>query len=297
MTLFLDVRASAVGDNLATSVAINQGTDITNYQTLPRVQLLDAIRGRHVLIGIHGFNVNREDGIAHLSNWEGLLQLDPVSSVLASASVFIGVLWPGDSVWLHALAYPEEPRVADEAAALIAPFVDANFAGAASISLVSHSLGARVLLGTVSKMNRPVRRAIMMAGAIDDNCLNAEFQAAAGKIEEISVLASHDDMVLSAAFPLGNFLGGILDVGHPWLHAALGRGGPTQPWPTNFQAPYEIPDIWSFGHGDYLKVDRPPTPTPGMPIPVDVPPQGTAAPIGPGWQEAFTAAFVSTRFR
>jgi hypothetical protein len=288
MTRFLDARLCAVGGNLAVSVAIHQGTDIGNYQSLNSAQLLNDIRGRHVLIATHGFNVDRAAGIACLSNWEALLQLAP-------PSVFVGLLWPGDSIWLHGLDYPEEPRVADEAGQLIGPFLDANFGGAASISFASHSLGARVVLATISNMSLPVRRATIMAGAIDDDCLNTEFQAAADKIGEISLLASRRDEVLSAAFPLGNFFGGILAEGHPWWHAALGQRGPSSPWPNNFQAPFEIPDNWDFGHGDYLKIDGPPTPT--IVPPVHVPTDGSAEPTSHGWQQAWTAAFASTRFR
>jgi predicted alpha/beta hydrolase family esterase len=287
MTLFLDVRLSAVGGNLAASVAINQGTDIGNYHSLKPAQLLDEIRGRHVLIATHGFHVNRADGIASLANWEGLLQLAP-------PSVFVGLLWPGDSIWLHGLDYPEEPRVADEAGQLIAPFLDDNFGAAASISFASHSLGARVLLATVSNMSRPVRRAILMAGAIDDDCLNTEFKSAAAKIGEISILASSEDEVLATAFPLGNFLGGIIAAGHPWWHPALGQAGPSTPWPSNFQAPFEMPDNWDFGHGDYLKLDAPPTPR--IAPPIEVAPNGSAEPTTHGWQEAWTAGFASTRF-
>jgi hypothetical protein len=290
MTRFLDVRLSTTGDGLATYVAINQGTNIGNYQSLDKAQLLDDIRGRHVLIGTHGFNVNRADGIAHLSNWEGLLQLAP-------PSVFVGLLWPGDSLWAHGLDYPEEPRIANEAGQLIAPFLDANFGGAASISFVSHSLGARVVLETVSQTSLPVRRVTLMAGAIDDNCLNTEFKAAAAKVGEISVLTSRKDDVLSVAFPLGNLLAGIIAEGHPWWHAALGHTGPSSPRLANFQAPFEIPDNWNFGHGNYLQIDAPPTPS--IAVPTDVPPNGSAVPASGarGWQEAFSAAFSSTRFR
>ena len=277
MTRFLDVRLSSAGGGLAASVAINQGTGIGNYQSLNRVQLIHDIQGRHVLIGTHGFNVNRADGIAHLSNWEGLLQL-------SSPSVFVGLLWPGDSVWAHGLDYPEEPRIANEAGGLIAPFLDANFGGAASISFASHSLGARVVLETVSKMSLPVRRATIMAGAIDDNCLNSEFQAAAAKIGEISVLASTKDMVLSAAFPLGNFFAGIISEGHPWWHAALGHRGPSSPRPANLHAPYHIPDNWGVGHGDYQQIVPPPAPP--LALPQDVPPNGSGKPAAGarGWQ-------------
>jgi Alpha/beta hydrolase of unknown function (DUF900) len=287
VTRFLDVRLSPVGGGLATTVAISHGTNIGNYQSLNLTQLVSDIQGRHALIATHGFRVNRSGGIACLSNWEGLLQLP-------APAVFVGLLWPGDSVWLHGIDYPEEPRVADDAGQLIGPFLDSIFAGAASISLASHSLGARVLLATVSHMSRPVRRAILMAGAIDDDCLNAEFTRAAAGIGEISVLASNQDQVLSAAFPLGNFVAGIITAGHPWYRAALGRSGPAAPWPGNFRGPFEIPNNWDFGHGDYLQLDPP---SPSIAVPTNVPPNGTPVPGANYWQAAWTAAFASTRFR
>jgi Alpha/beta hydrolase of unknown function (DUF900) len=286
VTLFLDVRLCAVGGNLSASVAINQGTNIANYRSLNQALLLDAIRGRHVLIATHGFRVDRAAGIACLSNWEGLLQL-------ATPSLILGLLWPGDSVWLHGLDYPDEPRIADDAGEQIAAFLDANFTDAASISFASHSLGARVLLATVAHMSRPVRRAIIMAGAIDDDCLNAEFQTAAAGIAEISILASNEDEVLGTAFPLGNFFGGIVDAGHPWWRAALGRAGPSKPWPANFQAPFKIPDTWDFGHGDYLQLDPP---LAGIVMPTHIPADGSPEPGTNHWQAAWTAAFASTRF-
>jgi hypothetical protein len=290
MTRFLDVRLAPVGGNLATSVAIHQLTDTGDYQGLDPGQLLGDIEGRHVLIGTHGFNVNRASGIAALSNWERQLQL-PVPSA------FVGLLWPGDSIWAHGLDYPEEPRVASEAGALIGPFLDAHFGGAASISFASHSLGARVVLATAANMRLPVRRVMMMAGAIDDNCLNAEFQAVASGIAGISVLASKKDEVLSAIFPLGNLLAGIIAQGHPWWRGALGHRGPSGSRPGNLQAPFQIPDNWNFGHGSYLQVDV--TPTPVIAIPAEVPPNGSALPAGGarGWQSAWSAAFASTRFR
>jgi hypothetical protein len=290
MTQFLDVRLSAVGGGLAASVAVNQGAGIGNYTGLRLSDLLASIRGRNVLIATHGYNVDRADGIASLSNWESLLQLPP-------SSVFVGLLWPGDSVWAHGLDYPDEPRVANDAGGLIARFLDANFAGAASLSFASHSLGARVVLETVSQMSLPVRRAMLMAGAIDDNCLNTEFKAAAAKVGMISLLASRKDEVLSVDFPLGNFVAGILAEGHPWWRAALGQGGPARPWPSNVQAPFEIPDNWNYQHGNYLQIDKPPVPT--LAIPTNVPPNGSPLPaLGAiGWQEAFSSAFASTRFR
>ncbi len=288
--MFLDVRLSAVGGELASEVSVNEGSNIGDYAGLALNDLLAAIRGQHVLIVSHGFNVNRADGIASLSNWASLLRLPP-------SSVFVGLLWPGDSIWAHGLDYPDEPKVADDAGALIGPFIDANFTNAASVSFASHSLGARVVLSTISQMSLSVRRLMLMAGAIDDNCLNTEFEAAAARIGAVSALSSKKDEVLSAAFPLGNFFAGIIAAGHPWWRAAIGHCGPVATWPSNFQAPFEIPDNWNYQHGDYLHIDTPPVPS--IAIPIDVPPNGSPEPSSgvTGWTEVFSSAFVSTRFQ
>jgi len=289
VSLFLDLRTADSGGDLAKSVAIARGTNRGNYRSATLAELAQTIQGRQVLVAVHGFNVDRPTGIEHLSNWEGLLQLP-------QPAAFVGVLWPGDSVWAHGLDYPEEPRVANDAGALLAPFIDAHFGGAAGISYASHSLGARVVLKTISLMTEPVRRAVLMAGAIDDNCLNDEFADAVRKIGQVSVLSSHKDVVLALAFPLGNFLGGILTIGHPWWHGALGRTGPVQPKPANFRGPFAIPDDWSYGHGDYLHVDQP---SPAkVPLPADVPPDPRPLPANgdQGWKETWSAAVVSTRF-
>lgn len=289
MTRFLDVRYAPVGGDLTAEVNINQGTAATNYMSLTLQQMQAGIRGCHVLIATHGFNVNRADGIACLANWERLLQLP-------QSSAFLGLLWPGDSIWAHGLDYPEEPKVADRAGKLVAPFIDAFFQDAASVSFASHSLGARVVLATIKNMKRRVRRLTLMAGAIDDNCLNAEFADAAANIDRISVLASKKDTVLSSLFPLGNFFAGIIDAGHPWWRAAIGHTGPLKTWPSNFEPPFEIPDEWNFNHGNYLQINAA---APSLALPFDVPPQGTPPLAGgaAGWQEAFTSAFESTRFR
>jgi hypothetical protein len=299
MNLFLDVRMHAVGGELAASVAINQLDDAGNYISAQLTDLLQHIRGQHVLIATHGFNVNRKDGIAHLANWESLLQLPQSSS-------YIGLLWPGDSVWAHGLDYPVELKIADQAGVnLLAPFIDKYFGDAASVSLASHSLGARLMLAVAESMSTRVRRAILMAGAVDNNCLIKEFKNATTNIDAISILASKKDPVLSSLFPLGNLLGSILDEGHPWFRAALGHAGPSKPIPANFKPPFEIPDVWEYVHADYLLIADPAAPE--LPIPTDVPPQKspvfpkdvdqvTGKPID-GWQSAFSSAFASTRFR
>jgi hypothetical protein len=291
MTRFLDVRLSNSGGDLASTVAAFQGTAIHDYSGLQMGDLLGYVWDRHVLIITHGFNMNRAMGIACLSNFESLLTLPAGSAVL-------GMLWPSDSVWMRGLDYPGETKVADDAGAMLARFVDANFQGVASVSFVSHSLGARVALSAIKSLKMAVRRLILMAGAIDDDCLNTEFASAAAKVESISMLASRKDTVLSQLFPLGWLSAkGIVGKGHPWWHSALGQTGPADPRPTNFQAPCQIPDNWNFDHGGYLQITAPPQPA--LAVPTGVPPNGSRLPAegAPGWQQAFCAAFVSTRFR
>jgi hypothetical protein len=257
-------------------------------------QFLADIRGRHVLIGTHGFNVDFVGGVSSLSYWSSLLHL-------AGPTIYLGLLWPGDSIWAHGLDYPLEPRVADAAGQKLAAFIDKAMTDVASLSFVSHSLGARVLLQTVNSLTRRIRCTILMAGAIDDDCLATEFQTAEQRINAVSVLASKSDDVLAWLFPLGNLVGGIIDQGHPWWRGALGRYGPSKPQPVNFRAPFEIPGNWNYGHGNYLQ-DQPQYG--GAPVgDRDVPSEGSAYPLldannnpAAGWQEAWSAAFVSTRF-
>jgi pimeloyl-ACP methyl ester carboxylesterase len=289
MTTFLDVRAQAGGGDVSSQVYIGTGTALSNYGPLPLSGLLDFIHGKDVLIGTHGFNVNRQGGIEDFAYWESLLSLPP-------NGVFVGLLWPGDSESLHALSYPAEPRNATASGNMVADFVNRQFGNAASVSFVSHSLGARVALQAVSRINRQVRRLILMAGAIGDDCLTKEFASVPANVEIISAIASREDAVLRWAFPIGDLVAEIVGRSHPWWESALGRFGPS-PAPRNFQPPFQVPDAWDYGHGDYLQT-QPPAPGPLSP-PAEIPASSGWTPFNgsDGWEEAWSAGFVSTRFR
>ena len=283
MLWFLDLRANSVGGGPARDVRVCREVNYCGFD--PR-DLVEAARGRNVLFGTHGFNVNRLEGIANLSAWADLLNL-------GDNSLFVGVLWPGDSRWAPVVDYPFEGGEAIDSGRLLAPFLDRNFTEAVSLSFVSHSLGARMVLETIRQMRLSVRRLILMAGAIDDNCLTGEYRDAARKVEEISFLASRGDNVLKLAFPIGNPLAGIITRGHPYWQGALGYDGPDRPYPQNVRMRGQIPDNWSYDHGNYLGGTPPP-----VTLPVDIPPQGTPSPkTGSAWKPAWSAGFVSTRFR
>jgi len=308
MPIFLNLRARPSGGEVADQVsvaAVNLPPVALDPATLKAIvkpptaaplalsDLASRICGKNVLLATHGFNVNQQDGYQSLSNWLGLLRLD-------SSWVAIGVVWPGDSSWLGPLCYPGEGRHAMACGQLLAQFLFDNLAGANSLAFASHSLGARFLLETVTAHNElspavAIRQVVIMAGAVNYDCLTNEFAAAAQSLDRINLLAASTDEVLSKAFPAGNVFEGIIDSGHPWFEAALGHSGPKQQLSGKFTGPFQVPDAWNFGHGSYLEIK--PACSPMLPLPLDVPTPNALAPYPKGFESSWVAAFVSSRLK
>ena len=292
---FLSTRVQAVGGP-AKDVAVLDGAG--KEASLSDLQA--EIEGKDVFFATHGFAVNQYAGLKELGAWLDNLQI--------GNAVGIGILWPGDAALELFLDYIVEGREAIQSGNFVADFLNNNFSGAVSVSFASHSLGARMVLQTISGLGDgiKVRRVVLMAGAIDNNCLVNEYQKAANKIQEISLLASLGDDVLSFAFPLGNPLMGIIDRGHPYYRAALGHRGPAQPFPDSppLQSNWQIPVEWGYGHHDYLQDGSLPADA-QFPLPVDIPASGVPRPpvgaparlAGDAWKPAWSAAFASTRFK
>jgi hypothetical protein len=296
VTYFLNLRARPTGGGIRDVIAVNEVTlgpgdpVVSNPDPLP-TDLAKAVLGKNAVLVTHGFNVNQKNGFAELGNWQKLLQLDV-------SYLFIGIVWPGDSSWLGPLSYPGEGVHAIDCGNLLAKFIYTYLVGANSVSFASHSLGARFILQAISQLDSsiPVRQVAIMAGAINDDCLTAEYKTATAKIGKIDILASVKDEVLAKAFPVGNIFEGIIDKGHPYWSAALGHKGPSQLIPGKSTGPYQIPSNWEYGHGNYIEVQPPLNPV--LALPQDVPPEGSSKPRPQdGWQPSWSAAFVSTRFK
>jgi hypothetical protein len=287
VTLFIDLRATASGGVVAGEATVWDGGNVL----LPKGQFASLVRGRDVLLATHGFNVNREHGINSLSRWSELC-------ALPTTALFVGVLWPGDSAFLPVIDYPFEGTEAISAGRLLAGFLNEQAVSAASLSFVSHSLGARMVLETVNGLARDVRRLTLMAGAIEDDCLFEEYRDAADKAQQIWVLASKSDWVLEFAFPIGNVAGEIIMHGHPYFNAAIGRSGPARPIPLNQRGgAWQLPDGWNFGHGDYLPSEAGGVPFPLPMVPPLPPAADAAAPRNdpPPWKPSWSAAAVATQ--
>lgn len=278
MTVFLNLRAGSVGGGPAAEVRV-LATEPGEPTTVGA--LVEWARGQDVLLATHGFNVDQQDGIASLSHWRERLSLP-------ASTRFIGVLWAGDA-WLPVVDYPFEGDDAVQSGKLLADFLNKQFDEVASLAFASHSLGARMVLETIAHLERRIRRLVLMAGAIDDTCLQDEYKSAAAKVDTISLLASRGDWVLEFAFPAGNFLSGIVSRGHPYVRAALGREGPARANLANLRPGWQIPDNWHYGHGDYFSTQS----GAGLPPPVDIPAQ--PKPAAPNDKSSWSAGFVSTR--
>ena len=302
MTYFLDLRADSAGGNPVASaedIVVRTDAQPNPNPSIPLSPgLIQAIQGRDVLLGTHGFNVNRADGIANLSHWVEWLRLGP-------NGFFIGVLWPGDSRWTPFVDYAIEGNESIKSGQLLAGYLGEHFIGANTLSFASHSLGARTMLETIRHLpdsfKSMLKTLTIMAGAIDDTCLSNEYSDAAARMETISVLASSCDDVLKWAFPVGNPVAGIVTRGDPYWRGALGRHGPNPPdRPPSLRKAPILPDSWDFGHHSYincsgLPVGPPAESGPFFPPVLVVPPQGTPAPSNAlNWQQAWAAGFVST---
>ncbi|GAC1637203.1 MAG: hypothetical protein NVS9B14_16960 [Candidatus Acidiferrum sp.] len=293
---FLSTRAQSVGGSAVPVKVLNADRPGATQDLLPELQA--EVQGRDVFFATHGFEVDQASGLREVGVWLDNLQI--------GNAVKIGILWPGDAALKLFVDYIVEGREAIQSGKYLADFLNNNFGGAVSISFASHSLGARVVLQTIAGLadGVRVRRVVLMAGAIDSDCLMNEYKSAARKVEEISLLASTRDEVLAFAFPLGNPLMGIIDRWHPYYRAALGHKGPAQPFPTSppLQANWQIPANCAYGHHNYL----PGGPLPAAyALPVDIPPDnGPTPPAGTppalagdeSWKPAWSAGFASTRY-
>jgi len=269
VTYYVNLRAGPYGAVCDPYVLEGDGTAAAPAMTSVSWNAVPYLaKGKHVLLATHGFNVSYESGLASLGHLEAVLEMQP-------NELFLGVLWPGDWV-IPAVNYPFEDKIASHGGALLGGFCNRWLASAASLSFLSHSLGARVVLEAIKASTRPVRRACITAGAVNADCLDAEYQAAAKNCGEIRTLSSMEDLVLKLAYPPGDFVADMLDPDHKQFEPALGRGGPIDPWPTGVR-PSEIADQASYDHGDYF------------------PPSASPLPAGAKWRAA--VGFMAAAFR
>ena len=211
----------------------------------------------HIAFLLHGYNVNRTKGRALLLRAARMLQPN-------HEMAYVAVLWPGDH-WLRAVSYPLEGRDADDTAANLATYIGDVVARESELSFVSHSLGARVVLETLKRLQAryTIAQVCLMAAAVDDTCTAdpRDYRSAVGRTQRVAVLASKTDRVLRLAYPVGDLLQAFIFSDTDDAGLALGYHGPR---PTGKHAippqvyHEQIPNARGSDHGHYLP-QQPPT--------------------------------------
>ena len=260
MTYFVSLRSHSVGGPVIDATVFSGDGTISPLAVaaVDLSQIPFLVAGKNVLFATHGFNVSRESGACSLTRLDTYLQLD-------DSNIFFGVLWPGD-FWLPVVNYPFEGDVSMDSGRRLAAFCNRYLTNAQSLSFISHSLGVRLVLEAVKNLNRQARSVCLTAAAINQDCLATEYAAAAQNAATISILASHKDMVLKLAFPIGDPIADFLHADHTLFERALGYAGPPVPATPPVKSPWQIPDRAGYDHGDYLPSGDPnqPVTTPAM---------------------------------
>jgi hypothetical protein len=257
MTYFLSFRTRNVGGAVVDPMLL-QGDGTANppaFTVIPAPQVPAIVGGRNLLFAAHGFNVSLPHGACALGVLDTHLNL-------ALPNLFVGILWPGDS-WLPIVDYPSEGNVALDCGRRLAAFCSRWCGAAQSLSFLSHSLGARLVLEAIAHLDRNAQSACLAAAAINRDCLTTEYADAADNATLISLLASRRDDVLKLAFRIGDPLADLLHDDHSPFQPALGSIGPPTPVPPIVRYPWQIADSDDYGHSDYL----PPCPPPPIPPP------------------------------
>lgn len=251
MTLYLNFRSSPIaGSVVYPRLMRGDDTDPSRLALVPRAEIDGLFGGKNVLFVVHGFNVRQRNGVASYAKLDRELGL-------SGSDVMVGVLWPGD-FWIPAINYPFEGSDAMDCGDKLADYCGRFLGRAQRLSFMSHSLGARLVLRAVAALGaqKPKRKAGLVcvtAGAINMDCLETEYAAAAANSEAIRVLASHEDSVLKVAFRIGDPISNILHDDHRFFEKALGYDGPSPgSVPLLAGNPWQIPDNYDYGHGSYL---------------------------------------------
>lgn len=254
MNFLLDFRERSQGGAVVPGCLFKLPERITGSAAIGLLQ-----SAARITFLLHGFNVDRQDGEA------GLLRLaSHLPSVQAGAVV--AVLWPGDHK-VGAVSFPFENRDADDTAVEFARFIEINIRSDTPLSFATHSLGARVAMGALSRLRDKgysAEQVCLMAAAIDDFSLASpdDYRLAVEGVGRVAVLSSVEDEVLRYAYPVADILQSFFFFWRESFGLALGYHGPrpaddgASPVPSNV-LDEAAPEHRNSDHGDYIPAPVP----------------------------------------
>jgi hypothetical protein len=244
MTYYLSFRSDMRSGSVIDPKLYTGAPGSSSLKAVPQILYANLFRNRDVVFVTHGFNVNGARGINALGRFDAAL-------AATGAELCIAMLWPGDW-WIPAINYPFEASDAVDCGQRLARFCKKELGAATSLSFISHSLGGRLVLEAVKRLDgQRAKLLCMTAAAVDDDCLQKQYAKAVEKCDRIVNLASKADRVLHYAYPVGDFASDLFgDDDSPFI-GALGRYGPQPPKIANVGG-REIPKVAEYDHGNYL---------------------------------------------
>lgn len=207
--------------DFTSTVFFNKTDEIRDgNRSLTFPQLIETVRGKKVLILIHGYNNEMPavlDAYARVEEMMGLSRL--LASDPGGYDVVIGYAWPGG--W-NALSFPVAVIRANSSGKRFRATVEQLQFAAGSIDVQTHSLGARVALEALDRGGITFRNVFLLAAAIDDETVerDEDYYEGAQRCSHVYVMHSENDPVLKTAYRLGDL---------PDFDRALGWKGPQRP--------------------------------------------------------------------
>jgi esterase/lipase superfamily enzyme len=206
MTLYLNLRQGALGYGLRDVPDPLEGDGLVAKPTMTPLKDADfagRLDNKSVVFAVHGFNVSYERGLRSVARLETALK-----PLLPRDFVVVGVLWPGDFL-IPAINYPGEWRDAVNGGRHLARYADTWLRRARDIHFLSHSLGGRLALEATARLGRKAGQVCLTAPVTDDDCLESPYDASIRNARGLTYLASKRDMVLKAAYRIGDWAGDL----------------------------------------------------------------------------------------
>jgi alpha/beta hydrolase family protein DUF900 len=213
-------------------------------------------RENSVVFLLHGFNVDKKSGTKGLGNLAAFVD--------NGGAAVVSVLWPGDH-GIGFLSYPVEGKDADDTADAFCKYIERVLERKPDLSFVTHSLGARVAMGTIKRLagrGFSIREVCLMAPAIDDFSLASpnEYREQVVNAGRVALLASKEDEVLKYAYPAGDLLQAFVfwdDLAGLALGYHGARAYDEDHGVPGEVLPVQIPEPRNSNHSDYIPDFKP----------------------------------------
>ena len=197
-------------------------TKLDTFEAIDELNLADQMRGKHVLILIHGFrNPLTNVASSYQRVLKGLidsgLMNDPTTGIGGGYDLVLGFTWPGFETPIG--FFPAVP-FANRSGGFFRSLLELASRNAKTVDVQTHSLGARVALQALAGGTEGfVDNLLLTAPAVDDESLEPgqEFNGALLGCRRCLVYHSDKDNTLKIGYRLGD------------LDRALGLKGPQHP--------------------------------------------------------------------